>query len=1018
MAQCLIRPSIFIGLGSTGTEVLDYIREYFYEEFGVAGLPIFYYLSISTDKQDTQAQVYGIKEEDYEKIHVEKTFIHNMDDVISRLDPKQTTLYSQYKGMEEWFDRNILKKSLNAVNVGAGGVRQIGRLALWMNLEKVFKRIQQFKNVIKDKNARETIREGILKQYNLRKKNDVLVDVDFSGEVDVYIISSLVGGSGSGMFMDVALLTKAELENQIGKNKVHIYGFFTAMDQTTVGLTRGYNTPAANTMASLYELNYFHNRKGGGYIQYPFQANPIEFEDPFNDIFLMTPSMLDEQTYQSSNAFDGENEQPLMRRILGLTIFLNTSGSAILERSQKVNVDLVVSADGYDKPKPEPDPGFIRFLHVFGLYVIWFPKNRIADCASYLITKQFIELWTGEEEKTLEKKSKIIEDVENTFDAFFQKSYNVFIQDEQMNLDSQIQNDLSDAVNQILEEKKLDELEIKLSNIPKQNPLSRSFKVGSKYQRTLESRVITFKNLFMNLIDGKIQNLLSGYSEKDSYTIQDIKLWIDLLSEYIESRLADLPDSIYELDVSDLKMEKYFHFGLLKTLTLQKNKTIQKGKKELIKDFTSLVEEAWQTMKAVYIKSALVQILKNTKNIRDSLLTSLEGKLSSIKLKAEDSFSKLSEFSVSPKRIRIVTVHGGKIEDDARMIASKVVDLFDQNDNNQQSIGLFRDVFYSSDLLDISKRSILQQMLEDDISENDVKTNFVSKICNHIKDKILHDYYNPVFGGFSLVDKYSKLSLSELVDDYTQSQVLASTSHTYNPLPLNKRPNFSGGGGNKLNEIIEKLETQLPWMQSYKTTGMHLDNIIFYYREIPGIALSDLKLYDSFKPIYDNNPSCEVSNHHIHKNPSKFDPNKFKKIDSSKETVFPLVVLLKEYLFEIRDSKLIYRYQDLSDRPRVAFMDDGGFRIEKIKDEMELEKCKNIFYSEAENFYSFLIKDNQYFTFEMKIKSICMEKKVELTQRAAQIVDNFYNHQVLSLEKSEELRESLYSFIDRYTDTK
>ncbi len=43
-----IKPAIFIGLGSTGTQVLNYIREFMYEEFGVAGFPVFHFLSIST----------------------------------------------------------------------------------------------------------------------------------------------------------------------------------------------------------------------------------------------------------------------------------------------------------------------------------------------------------------------------------------------------------------------------------------------------------------------------------------------------------------------------------------------------------------------------------------------------------------------------------------------------------------------------------------------------------------------------------------------------------------------------------------------------------------------------------------------------------------------------------------------------------------------------------------------------------------------------------------------------------
>ncbi|MCB1191528.1 MAG: hypothetical protein KDK90_13875 [Leptospiraceae bacterium] len=1012
MSQCYIRPSIFIGLGSSGTEVLNYTREYFYEEFGVSGLPIFYYLSISTDKQDMSSQIFGIKEEEYEKIHTEKIFIHSMDDVISRLDPKQTTLYSQYRGMDDWFDRNILKKSLNSVNVGVGGIRQIGRLALWMNLEKVLHRIQQFKSVVKDKNAREKIREGILKHYNLRKKNQVMVDIDSSGEVDVYIISSLVGGSGSGIFTDIALLTKTELETQIGKNKVNIYGFFTAMDHTTVGMTRGFNTPAANTMASLYELNYFHGRKGGLFIQYPFHSRAIEFEDPFNDIFIMTPSILDEQTYQSSNAFDGEKEQSLMRRILGLTIFLNTSGSAILERSQKVNIDLVVSADGYDKPKPEPDPGFIRFLHIFGLYVVWFPKNRIADCASYLTIKNFINDWFGNEEKTLEKKSQIADDVENCYEIFFKKSYNEFIQDGKTNLDSEFRTDLSNAEIQVKAETDIADLKSKLYQVPNGNSLVQNLKTGSRYERFLESRVISFKNQFTKLVNERVEALLFSYLEKETYTIQDIKVWVDLMIHQIEYRLPDFPDAFSEVDLNSIHVEKYFNMNLWKTVSFQKSKTLENGKKMLLKDFFSLAEDSWLTMKSVYIKKALLIVLENLRIFQNTFLSSFENKLLAIKMKSEESFLVQSEFYLSPKRIRIVTMLGGSIAEDAVHIANRVMEL------GMQKFPLFKEVFYKSDSQDITKRNVIKQIMEDELTSAEAKTEFVGRLCNQIKDKILNDYYTEIFGGFSLIDKYSKLNLSELLDDYSQSQVLASTSHTYHPLPLNKRPNFSGGGGEKLNEVIEKIESHLPWMQSYKTTGMHLDNIIFYYREIPGIAVSDLKLYDVFKPIYSKNPSGEIPNHHIDKNPSKFDPEKFRKIDAAREDIFSIFVLLKDKLFESKEGKLIYRYQDLLGRPRVAFMNDGDFILETTSNEVDFETGKNRLYYESEKFYSHLLKDKQYTIFEAKIRDECVQGKDGLVRKAVEIVEDLYNRNVLLLEKAEEIREILYNFIDKYSQIK
>src|SRR5829696_1104784 len=51
-----IRPTLFIGLGGTGKEVLLRLRRKFYERFGEPGLPCVSYLWLDTDTGDKMAQ--------------------------------------------------------------------------------------------------------------------------------------------------------------------------------------------------------------------------------------------------------------------------------------------------------------------------------------------------------------------------------------------------------------------------------------------------------------------------------------------------------------------------------------------------------------------------------------------------------------------------------------------------------------------------------------------------------------------------------------------------------------------------------------------------------------------------------------------------------------------------------------------------------------------------------------------------------------------------------------------------
>ena len=57
-----IRPTLFLGLGGTGKEVLLRLRRRFYERMGVTGLPCTSYLWLDTDTRDCLAFGEGVEE--------------------------------------------------------------------------------------------------------------------------------------------------------------------------------------------------------------------------------------------------------------------------------------------------------------------------------------------------------------------------------------------------------------------------------------------------------------------------------------------------------------------------------------------------------------------------------------------------------------------------------------------------------------------------------------------------------------------------------------------------------------------------------------------------------------------------------------------------------------------------------------------------------------------------------------------------------------------------------------------
>ena len=134
----MIRPTLFIGLGTTGTKILKKLRELMSEEYGRAGLPIFRYISIETDEKIEVGNTRQM--EDYEKINLISATIENFDTIRLRLDSQDTTHFSPQ--WNEWLNPDLLNYALN-FKAGAGNIRMAGRMCLWENWDKMRETVLQ-----------------------------------------------------------------------------------------------------------------------------------------------------------------------------------------------------------------------------------------------------------------------------------------------------------------------------------------------------------------------------------------------------------------------------------------------------------------------------------------------------------------------------------------------------------------------------------------------------------------------------------------------------------------------------------------------------------------------------------------------------------------------------------------------------------------------------------------------------------------------------------------------------------
>ncbi len=225
----LLFPSLVVGLGRTGLETLRAVRQIVHDRFhSVARVPTLRFLFIDTDPDDTTSAAAS---------GADPLPPHQV--LLARI--QRPVHYLQREGLpdvQQWLPPNTLYQ-LPKSSGPAAGVRAFGRLALCDNYRMIAQRIRQEI-------------EPFLNDDLLTKTGDNTGLGVRSNRPRVYILGSLAGGTGGGMFLDLAYLLKHELRN-VGYRKPEIHGLFAVppADKSTP------RQAAANAYAALTELSHY-----------------------------------------------------------------------------------------------------------------------------------------------------------------------------------------------------------------------------------------------------------------------------------------------------------------------------------------------------------------------------------------------------------------------------------------------------------------------------------------------------------------------------------------------------------------------------------------------------------------------------------------------------------------------------------------------------------------------------------------------------------------------------------------
>ncbi len=349
--------TIVIGLGGTGLDALRALRKLIIENHK------------SLDSEDVKNLGYLYLDTDPSEIVVNKDNKWKWE-VLGKstaLSPSEYKIMSapdiasvvkdidSYPHIKEWLpldDLDSINKSAKDTP-GASQIRPLGRFIFTMSSGEVE---SAFKNVL-----------------------NRVPQAKGGGDTHVYIVCSLSGGTGSGMFLDLAYMIK---EWTAGNCKV--YAFLVFPELTT---SRGIRY-TVNAYASLLELNYFSNCNSK--IEINGQEKIIEFRlpgkmsrrtTPFDCCYIVGPR----------NYAGVELDLGAIPGMIAHRIYLNFDSSFSSAADRLLNNGKMERATIL----PDPFNGNLhsRNFYTFGLSSVQYPIDQFLEIFSLKLSKAVIEEW-------------------------------------------------------------------------------------------------------------------------------------------------------------------------------------------------------------------------------------------------------------------------------------------------------------------------------------------------------------------------------------------------------------------------------------------------------------------------------------------------------------------------------------------------------------------------------------------------------------------------------------------------
>lgn len=346
-------PTVIVGLGGTGKEILIKIRRMIVEQYGsLDALPIVSFLHIDTEQNAKVSEPQTVLKQDISLRPIEQIWakVEDAKAILNKL--------SSYSYLEEWFPGEL--KGTDSILAGAGQIRSLGRFAFALNYQ-----------LIKDYFTKAKGRIVGHEKYMLDRWK-----VQLDKGVNIFVVCSLSGGTGSGMVLDLAY----NLRDWVPPSELPQTCAFLVLPGAFSGLG---DRVIANAYAALMELNHYSRNDTRFDVQYSdSQSDRITAQTgqdlPFNFTYLVGNNN-DKVTFPALGA---------VLEMVAQNVFLDfTSGFSQYKKLVRDNVR---------KHWASPDAlGYPQNFMSFGLSSIEFPVERVLNACSARLAARLVDWWSN-----------------------------------------------------------------------------------------------------------------------------------------------------------------------------------------------------------------------------------------------------------------------------------------------------------------------------------------------------------------------------------------------------------------------------------------------------------------------------------------------------------------------------------------------------------------------------------------------------------------------------------------------